>query len=188
MTINRCTTLPLVALAVTLAALAAGCGGDESGSKSGPGNAADAAFAAGMVPHHEGALEVAEMAQERAEHAAVRRMADGIIRAQKAEISVMQRIAEDLGDMGIGGGHVGMDDEAGPHTDMPMLRSARPFDRAFIDMMVPHHQGAVSMARQQLAEGEHPALRDMAKDIINAQNREIEQMRRWRTRWYASEG
>jgi len=72
--------------------------------------------------------------------------------------------------------------------DMPMLRRAKPFDRAFIDMMVPHHQGAIAMAKQLLKKGEQPALRKMADDIISAQTDEIAQMRKWRKAWYGSAG
>jgi hypothetical protein len=53
-------------------------------------------------------------------------------------------------------------------------------------MMVPHHQGAVAIANQLLKDGEQPALRKMAQDIIDAQTKEIAQMREWRKAWYGS--
>ena len=61
-----------------------------------------------------------------------------------------------------------------------------PFDQQFIDMMVPHHEGAVRMAREELATGENPKLRRLAEEIIAAQRREIDQMRLWRKKWYGS--
>jgi uncharacterized protein (DUF305 family) len=70
--------------------------------------------------------------------------------------------------------------------DMTALEDANPFDRAFIDAMVPHHQGAVAMAKDLLANGEQPALRKMAEDIISAQTKEIALMRDWRKAWYGS--
>jgi uncharacterized protein (DUF305 family) len=182
----------LAALAlIALAAVTAGCGGDNSGTKSSSaGNATDAAFISDMTAHHQGAIEMAEVADKRAEHPVIRRLADSIISAQKGEISVMDTIGRDMRAMGMhAGGHMGMSQsQMGMDMDMPMLRRAKPFDRAFIDMMVPHHQGAIAMAKQLLQKGEQPALRKMANDIISAQTDEIAQMRKWRKAWYGSAG
>ena len=102
----------------------------------------------------------------------------------------MDTIGRDMHAMGMHeGGHMGMSQsQMGMEMDMPMLRRAKPFDRAFIDMMVPHHQGAIAMAKQLLQKGEQPALRNMANDIISAQTDEIAQMRKWRKAWYGSAG
>jgi uncharacterized protein (DUF305 family) len=183
----------LAALAlIALVAVAVGCGGDDdSGTKSSSsGNATDAAFITDMAAHHQGAIEMAEVAQKRAEHPEVRQLADNIISAQKGEISVMDTIGRDMHGMGMHeGGHMGMSkSQMGMDMDMPMLRRAKPFDRAFIDMMIPHHQGAIAMAKQLLQEGEQPALRKMADGIISAQTDEIAQMRKWRQAWYGSAG
>jgi uncharacterized protein (DUF305 family) len=70
--------------------------------------------------------------------------------------------------------------------DMTALEDAKPFDKAFIDAMVPHHQGAIAMAKELLKKGEQPALRKMADDVISAQTKEIAQMRQWRKAWYGS--
>lgn len=159
---------------------------DEGGSAA--GNASDRAFVADMTPHHQGAIAMARIARERAEHGELRRMADAMIDAQAGEVSVMRSLALDAHHMGATSeGHMGMSEgEMGMSIDMPMLERVRPFDRAFIDMMIPHHRGAIAMAREELAQGEQPALRQMARDIISAQTREIERMRRWREDWYGS--
>jgi uncharacterized protein (DUF305 family) len=52
-------------------------------------------------------------------------------------------------------------------------------DRDFVAMMLPHHQGAVAMAKTELQYGKDPELRHMAQDIIAAQDKEILQMRAW---------
>ena len=184
---------PLAALALlALAAVAVGCGGDDnSGRKpSSSGNATDAAFITDMTTHHQGAIEMAEVAKKRAEHPEIRQLADNIISAQKGEISVMDTIGRDMRAMGMHeGGHMGMSQsQMGMDMDMPMLRRAKPFDRAFIDMMVPHHRGAIAMAKQLLKKGEQPGLRKMADDIISTQTDEIAQMRKWRKAWYGSAG
>ena len=182
--------VPLAALAViVLAAVLAGCGSDDNNaSSSATGNATDAAFIADMTAHHEGAIEMARIAKKRAEHPEIRQLAGDIISAQKGEISVMKTIRRDMQGMGEhGADHMGMSDaEMGMNMHPSSLNKATPFDRAFIDMMVPHHRGAIAMARELLNKGEQPALRNMAKDIIAAQSKEIAQMRKWRNAWYGS--
>jgi uncharacterized protein (DUF305 family) len=58
------------------------------------------------------------------------------------------------------------------------------FDRAFLDGMVVHHEGAVVMARQVLATSKRPELIKLAHDIIDAQTKEIGMMRGWRQAWF----
>lgn len=62
--------------------------------------------------------------------------------------------------------------------------SDEPFDAQFIDGMIVHHEGAIAMAEQVLAESERPELRQMAEAIIAAQQGEVEQMHAWRGEWY----
>ena len=178
-------TVALLTAVLITALVVAGCGGTKS-----DGNATDAAFVIDMSAHHEGAIEMAQVAQQKAEHAQIRTLADNVIKAQKSEISVMSRIGDDMHAMGMhSGGHMGMSrSEMGMDMNMPMLRDAKPFDKAFIDTMISHHQGAIAMAKGLLKKGEQPALRDIAKNIISAQSREIAQMRKWRKAWYGSAG
>lgn len=58
------------------------------------------------------------------------------------------------------------------------------FDLRFIDAMILHHQGAVEMAKEVLDKSQRPEMKKLAQDIIAAQDREIEQMKQWRTAWY----
>lgn len=58
------------------------------------------------------------------------------------------------------------------------------FDRAFLEEMIIHHQGAVSMAEAALRSAEHQEIRDLAQGIITAQNAEIKQMQGWQAIWY----
>jgi len=71
--------------------------------------------------------------------------------------------------------------------DPQELAGEEPFDRAFIDAMIPHHRSAIEMARVAREQTENPRIRRLAEDIIREQQREIEQMQRWREEWY-SEG
>jgi uncharacterized protein (DUF305 family) len=68
--------------------------------------------------------------------------------------------------------------------DAGELANQRPFDRAFIDAMIPHHESAIAMANVALQESEDPEILRIAEDIVNAQELEISQMRAWRGEWY----
>lgn len=57
------------------------------------------------------------------------------------------------------------------------------FDAAFIEAMIPHHQGAIEMAKVAQTNAKHQEIKDLAEDIIEAQNREINQMRQWQSQW-----
>lgn len=181
--------LPAIALLVVATALvAAGCGDDDDDTAA--GTETDGAFIAEMTTHHEAAIEMAAIAQERAEHKEVRELADAIVAAQGEEIQAMGVMHErmfgeplqgaDHGTLGMPAHEMGMD------MDPMHLEDAEPFDRAFIDAMIPHHQGAIRMARVELELGEDPQLQDLAQAITEAQSREIDEMNAWRERWYGA--
>ena len=188
--------MPRMLLVLLLLALAAGglaaCGDDDDTTTG--ASATEEAFLKGMIPHHESAVEMAEIARERGEHRDVKELARAIIEAQNAEITQMEKIYERLtGDeifpdpaahesLGLS------QDEAGMHEgSAAMLESTRKdFDKAFIDEMIPHHQGAIRQARIVLADTEDGEVRELANAIVDAQSREIEQMNQWRERWYGS--
>ena len=116
---------------------------------------------------HKAAIEMAERAKEKADHAEIRTLVDDIISAQENEITTLKHIGKDLPGREAGGGPHGHERRQDGHGHVPaMLDNAEPFDRAFIDMMVPHHEGAVAMAEQLLEDGEHRNLQAMARDII----------------------
>ncbi|MBI3964984.1 MAG: DUF305 domain-containing protein [Chloroflexi bacterium] len=68
------------------------------------------------------------------------------------------------------------------------MTTAQPFDRVFIDAMIPHHQSAVVAAEQALLKAEHAEIKQLATAIKTDQQREIDQMRQWRQAWYGSPG
>ena len=75
-------------------------------------------------------------------------------------------------------------EESGMAMDMHELHHAKPFDKAFIDMMIPHHAGAIRMARAERAKGTDSQLRKLASAIIRDQAKEIRQMNAWRKAWF----
>jgi uncharacterized protein (DUF305 family) len=99
----------------------------------------------------------------------------------------MQRYDRQLEDAGVDAGDLGMaEHEMGRDTDAAMLRDAKPFDREFIDMMIPHHQGAIRMAHVELDKGENAELKRLAEAIVDAQSKEIDDMNTWRVEWYGA--
>jgi uncharacterized protein (DUF305 family) len=173
-----------VLAAATLALAVGACGGDD-GDDAGA-QETDGAFIADMIPHHESAIEMAEIAQDRGEHPEIQRLADEIIDAQEAEISDLEAAHERIfGEPVSEAEHGSMEmDEEMTEMDMAELENADPFDQEFIDMMVPHHQDAIEMARVELADGEDAELMDIAQQIIDSQSAEIEEMNMWREDWY----
>ena len=156
----------------------------------------DAQFIDMMVLHHRGAVEMAKIAQERAEHPEIARMAEAIIIAQEGEISQMKawRLAWLGSDetppldkmpmvpgMGGHGGNGTMDMAA----DVEALRGApEPFDKAFLEAMMPHHQSAIDSARAAETRAVRAEIKELARAIIADQQREIEQMQQWLQAWY----
>jgi uncharacterized protein (DUF305 family) len=175
---NTRKTLAALVTAGTVAV--AGCGDDDtsSGARAGGGNGTDRAFVAAMIPHHEGAIEMATIAQKRGESRFVKQLAADIVRTQSAEIAALRREDEGLDTAGIETGSLGVPKHAmGMDDDPAMLRAAKPFDRKFIEMMIPHHVGAIEMAKAELAKGGDPELKTMAQAIVDAQEDEIDRMR-----------
>ena len=153
---------------------------DHDGHSMGDGEEFDAMFIDGMIEHHEGAIAMAEEALEEAERPEIRAMAQAILDAQAAEIQQMESWREawhpDMAHTG------GMDMDMGP-MDVSDDDSI-PFDQRFIDAMIPHHEGAIAMAREALERSTRPELRTMAEEVIRVQQEEIDQMRAWRAEWF----
>jgi uncharacterized protein (DUF305 family) len=161
--------------------------------------AVDRAFVREMIPHHKMAVEMAEMARMQAAHARIKTLAKSIIDDQNAEIRELTAIRKRLKVTPLPSGHeeheammrdaetlgLGMD-EMGMDMDMDELDGAKPFDRKFIDMMITHHQGAIRMARAELAKGTSAQLRKIARAIVSAQKHEITQLNTWRKAWYGA--
>jgi uncharacterized protein (DUF305 family) len=166
----------------------------------GSGLGVDLAFAQEMVPHHVDAVEMAELAETKTNRPAVKFLARDIITAQTQEIQQLQAIDQRLAAQGVepadlatAQGHNMYMGTTMPgmsvmsQAELDALSSADPFDRAFIDAMIPHHQMAILMARDVLARGADPEVRKIASAVIAAQSKEITQMNSWRRDWYGIE-
>jgi uncharacterized protein (DUF305 family) len=149
------------------------------------GKYSDRAFIDAMVPHHQGAVEMAQVALENAEHEEIKQLSRNIISSQQAEIEELKAIKQEE----FGTSEVPMEMSEGEMrmmgmTDPDELASKDPFDKAFIDAMIPHHRSAIEMAQVAIRESDNPEIRTLAEDIIEAQTREIAQMQGWRQQWY----
>jgi uncharacterized protein (DUF305 family) len=139
----------------------------------------DAAFIDSMIVHHEGAINMANQALQQAERQEIKDLATAIVSAQEAEITQLRQWREqwypDLAETAGMGMNMG---------DMTVAEGPEPFDQRFIQAMIPHHEGAIAMARDALQNAERQEIKDLAQAIITAQEGEITQMRQWLQEWY----
>ena len=185
-------TLMSIAFAVIAALTVAGCGSDtdsndspgSAGSSDAQFNDADVTFAQSMIPHHEQAVEMATMAQERASSTEVKQLADKIAAAQGPEIDTMTGWLEDWGQEVSSDSEGGMDhsgsDMSGVMSDDDMeslgAATGAEFDQMFLEMMIEHHTGAIEMAQTEQQDGENPDAIALAEKIEADQTAEIAQM------------
>jgi uncharacterized protein (DUF305 family) len=163
-----------------------GHGGMASGMVMENGRYSDERFIDAMVPHHQGAVEMARVALENAEHEEIRELSRNIISTQHAEMEELKSIKKEE----FGSSKVPMEmsqeqmQAMGMMMDPEQLAHSDPFDKAFIDAMIPHHQSAIEMARVAYEKSENLEIRELAENIISAQQKEIGQMNEWRREWY----
>ncbi|MEV8516446.1 DUF305 domain-containing protein [Dactylosporangium sp. NPDC051484] len=195
----------LAGAALATALLLGACGGGhdpmpgmQSGHATAPGgsaspgrassaafNDADVMFAQMMIPHHQQAVEMAALAGTRAADPEVKSLAARIEAAQEPEIKTMTGWLAEWGrpapmmsgGMNHSGAHSAMPGMMSD-ADMARLKAAtgKDFDRQFCTMMIAHHRGAIAMAEDELAGGVNTDAKDLARQIITAQQAEIDTM------------
>lgn len=168
----------------------------HSGMDLGPADANyDLRFLDAMVPHHQGAVVMAQDALKKSTHPEVKQLATNIIKAQEQEIAEMkqwrkqwypQASATPMAWHGKAGHMMAMTDEQrqGMMMSMNLGASDSKFDLRFLNGMIPHHEGAVVMAQDVLAKSKRPELQKLAKSIITSQQQEVNEMQQWRKSWY----
>jgi len=150
-------------------------------------NADDVAFATNMIPHHQQAVELSALAPDRSTNAELIALANQISAAQQPEINVMKVFlvqwtqgtgnptSGDSGHTGHGGTMQGMV-EAATVTKLESLNGAQ-FDKLWLESMISHHQGAIEMAKAELANGDNVDAKSLAQNIVTTQEAEIGQMK-----------
>ncbi len=152
-------------------------GGDKKKSSM---NGSDQMFLQMMIPHHEQAIEMSDLALAKSKNSEVLKLAQQIKDAQSAEIVSMKSwlqdagVSEDMGhemDHGMGGMMTA--------EELASLKSAngKEFDRQFLTSMIAHHEGALHMV-MMIKDSEDSNLRTLYQNIVKTQSDEIEWMKR----------
>lgn len=155
----------------------------------------DLRFIDAMTPHHEGAVVMAKDAQQKSKRPEIQKLAAEIIQAQDTEIAQMRQWRKAWYPKA-------SDTPMAYHTQMGHMMAMTPeqkesmmmsqdlgvadaeFDLRFIDAMIPHHEGAVTMAKEVLGKTKRSEIKQMAEAILASQQAEIDQMKAWRNTWY----
>ena len=150
----------------------------------------DLQFLDTMIAHHQGAVDMANLAMTNTNNADLKKFSTQIIADQTKEISQMK----DWREKWFAGKSAAMNMEmTGMADSMKMMSgdemkkweasTGKDFDIHFLDMMTPHHVGAVTMAKEALTKSEHAEIKTLANQIIKSQEAEIKQMADWKAKW-----
>ncbi|MBE9156426.1 DUF305 domain-containing protein [Nodosilinea sp. LEGE 06152] len=155
----------------------------------------DLRFIDAMIMHHQGAVVMAEDAQQASTRPEIQTLASDIIAAQQTEIAEMQAWREgwypdasaepvmynaEMGHMM----PMSADMMSAMMMDVDLGTADDEYDLRFINAMIPHHEGALTMAQEALAKSSRPEIQELAEAIIASQQVEIDQMTQWRQDWY----
>ncbi len=184
---NRIVYAVALLAAASLTIVLAGCGGSDDDAATASAAAQvpfDRAFIDAMVPHHQDAIAMATDAKKAGlSQPDLVEIADDIERTQEDEIEQMlawreewfgsreqEPMARALETLGLSEAQAGMEHE----VDFDSMDDV---DQAFAEAMIGHHEGAIEMARLAQDKADHGELKDLADDIVEAQEREVETMR-----------
>ncbi|HBE32819.1 MAG TPA: DUF305 domain-containing protein [Cyanobacteria bacterium UBA11368] len=155
----------------------------------------DLRFIDAMIPHHQGAVLMAKEVQQKSKRPEMKQLADNIIKAQNKEIEQMKQWRKNWYPQA-GNQPMAYDAKMGhtvamsPEQMQSMMMSQdlgsadETFDRRFIDAMIPHHEGALTMAQDALKKTKRPEIKKLAQEIVTSQQKEIDQMQQWGKAWY----
>lgn len=155
----------------------------------------DLRFIDAMIPHHQGAMKMAQEALAKSQRPEIKQLAQEIIDAQEKEIAELQGWRKSwypnqsetpvMYDASMGQ-MMPMSQEMRDSMMMNMDLGAADdqFDLRFMNAMIPHHQGAVDMANQAQQNSDRSEIKTLAQNIISSQQQEISQMEQWRKAWY----
>jgi uncharacterized protein (DUF305 family) len=150
-------------------------------------NSADIAFANDIIVHHGQSLQMASLAATMASNKQIKELAAQLTKEQNSQVKQMRKwlnewdqplpssVAAAPASGQVNSGLPGMMDA----EDMQTLATAPgpAFDRRFLEMMIEHHDGAVQLAEEVIAEGGYLPVRELAESIRDTQMVEIEEMR-----------
>ncbi|NJL38109.1 MAG: DUF305 domain-containing protein [Leptolyngbyaceae cyanobacterium RM2_2_4] len=170
--------------------------GSEMSMDLGPADESfDLRFIDAMILHHQGAVEMAQVALEQSDRDEIKQLSQQIIAAQEQEIQQMQEWRQtwysDAADEPVMyhaemGHMMPMSEEmkASMMMDVDLGTADEEFDLRFINAMIPHHEGALTMAEEALEKSDRPEIQQLAQQILASQESEIDQMNQWKQSWY----
>jgi uncharacterized protein (DUF305 family) len=152
-------------------------------------------FIDSMIPHHQGGVVMAQEVLQKSKRPELIKLAKNIITEQKKEIAQMQQWrkqwypkasatpmmwhTEMNHQMAMTAAH-----KQSMMMNMSLGKADAGFDRRFLDAMIPHHQGALTMSQDSLKKSQRPELKQLAQNIIKSQQSEIDRMTQLRQQWY----
>lgn len=146
----------------------------------------DLQFIDSLTKHHQMAIDMARAAEPKFEHQPLKEAAKKMIDDQTKEIAQLRAWRDQWYPGAAPAENMQMPGMA-PMQGMDMSHlhsmSGNALDLMFMDMMIPHHEGALAMGQDALAKAEHQELKDLARKMIDMQTKEIGQMREWKTAW-----
>ncbi len=155
----------------------------------------DLRFIDAMIMHHQGAVVMAEDAQQNSTRPEIQTLASEIITAQETEIAEMQAWRQawypdapaepvmyhaEMGHMM----PMSAEMQSAMMMNMDLGAADDEYDLRFINAMIPHHEGALTMAQEALEKSSRPEVQELSEAIIASQQVEIDQMSEWRQDWY----
>lgn len=155
----------------------------------------DLRFIDAMTVHHQGAVEMAKEAQQKSQRPEIKKLASEIINAQNQEIGQLKQWRKAwypkagtqlVAYGGASKSTVPMSDKQKQSMMMSQDLGAADaeFDLRFINAMIPHHEGAITMANDALAKSQQAEIKKLSQNIVASQQKEIDQMKQWRKAWY----
>jgi uncharacterized protein (DUF305 family) len=146
----------------------------------------DLDFANMMIPHHQSAVDMAEMYLPKAKDEKIKTMAQNIINEQKKEIEELKILIANHKPAGKGDEHAGAGHAGGEHNElmetmnkmmdkMKGMKMTGDADKDFAMMMIPHHQSAVDMSENEISHGKHVEMKKFAQKMIDDQSKEIKE-------------
>lgn len=149
----------------------------------------DRYFIANMIAHHQGAVDMANLALKNAQHQEIKDLATAIVTAQTAEINNMTSwqtawgYPASSGEMMMDHSAMGMEDTNAGMMNELGNKTGEAFDKAFLEQMIMHHQSAINMSAPGKTNAQRQEVKDLTAAIIAAQTKEIQQMKQWQNNW-----
>ena len=153
----------------------------------------DLRFIDGMMMHHKGAVAMAKEALEKSQRPEIKQLANNIIEAQNKEIAQMKQWRTawypkaSQQPVAYGGANKSVMPMSAKQQDMmsqDLGAADNEFDLRFLNAMIPHHEGAIVMAKDAISKSTRPEIKQLNQDILTSQQAEITQMKQWRKAWY----